>query len=103
MCCGGSKPGRAGPGRAVAQVGAGDDGAEVGGNVKRGRTVAQCTSGAGAIWLALKTDSCPAATGGGARAGGRAVAAAALAARLAALSARYRSSMDSGQGLRIGI
>ena len=44
---GGSKPGRAGPGRAVAQVGAGDDGAEVGGNVKRGRTVPQCTALAG--------------------------------------------------------
>jgi hypothetical protein len=103
MYCWVSKPGRAGPGRAVAQVGAGDAGAEVGGNVKRGRTVAQCTSGAGAIWLPLKMDSCPVATGAGATAGGRTTAAAALAARLAALPARNRSSIDSEQGLGLGV
>ena len=96
---GGSEPRRAGPGRAVAQVGAGDAGADVGGKVKRGRTVAQCAA-EGAIFgvpdamFAINTDSCPerTATGGGA------TAAAALAARLAAFSAKYLSSRESGQG-----
>ena len=96
---GGSEPGRAGPGRAVAQVGAGDAGAEVGAKVKRGRTVAQCTAGAmfgvPDAMFALNTDSCPEVTATGCGA----TAASALAARLAALSARYLSSMDSGQGL----
>ena len=93
---GGSKPGRAGPGRAVVKVGAGDDGAEYGANVNRGQTGPKCTAGAGEIF-ALNTDSCPATIGGGA------TGAADLAARLVALSARYLSSMDSEQGLGLGV
>ena len=45
---GGTEPGRASPGRAVAQVVAGACGAKVGAKVNRGRTVAQCTAHFGA-------------------------------------------------------